>query len=187
MLVVPHLSPPMMIRLGSCGVAFAAPPEAALAVGGVALAGTRAHRLVGGVHAGPPANSRPANFCSSATSSPKRPRIVSKRSSGSFGFGAGGFSGSWTTFSTIQRIDSGRRSKLRSKERKPGSLISFSMNWYLSPCLALDFSHSRSNCSEVKLSSTPAKANALRIVSSRSVCSSSWVMISICSRSKSSR
>ena len=94
-----------------------------------------------------------------------------------------GFSGSCTIFSTIQRIRSGRRSKLRSKERKPGSLISFSMSWYLSLSLALDFSHSRSNCSEVKASSTPAKANALRIVSSRSVCSSSWVMISICERS----
>ena len=52
MLVVPHLSPPMMIRLGSCGVAFAAAAEAALAVGRVALAGTRAHRLVGGVGGG---------------------------------------------------------------------------------------------------------------------------------------
>ena len=52
MLVVPHLSPPMMIRFGSCGVAFAAPPEAALAVGRVALAGARAHRLVGGVAGG---------------------------------------------------------------------------------------------------------------------------------------
>ena len=49
MLVVPHLRPPMMIRFGSSRVAFAAAPEAALAVGGVALAGARAHRLVGGV------------------------------------------------------------------------------------------------------------------------------------------
>ena len=49
MLVVPHLSPPMMIRLGSSRVALAAAPEAALAVGRVALAGARAHRLVGGV------------------------------------------------------------------------------------------------------------------------------------------
>ena len=52
MLVVPHLRPPMMIRFGICGVAFAAPPPAALAVGRVALAGARAHRLVGGVGGG---------------------------------------------------------------------------------------------------------------------------------------
>ena len=52
MLVVPHLSPPMMIRFGSSRVAFAAAAQAALAVGGVALAGTRAHRLVGGVAGG---------------------------------------------------------------------------------------------------------------------------------------
>ena len=62
--------------------------------------------------------------------------------------GAGGASGSWTTFSTIQRRRSGKRSKLRSKERKPGSLISLSMNWYLSDSFAVDFSHSRENCSE---------------------------------------
>jgi hypothetical protein len=107
--------------------------------------------------------------------------------SGISGFGAGGASGSCTIFSTIQRIRSGRRSKFRSKERKPGSLISFSMNWYFSVSLAEERSHSRLNCSEWKASSTPAKPKALRIVPSRSVCSSSWAMTSIWERSKRSR
>ena len=52
MLVVPHLRPPTMIRLGTSRVAFAAAAEAALAIGRVALASTGAHRLVGGIGGG---------------------------------------------------------------------------------------------------------------------------------------
>ena len=39
-------------QVGQLGVALAAAPEAAAAVAGEALAGTRAHRLVGGIAGG---------------------------------------------------------------------------------------------------------------------------------------
>ena len=49
MLVVPHFSPPTMIRLGSSAWRLRRRRKRLLAVGGVALARARAHRLVGGV------------------------------------------------------------------------------------------------------------------------------------------
>ena len=49
MLVVPHFSPPMMIRLGSSAWRLRRRRKRLLRSAGVALAGALAHRLVGGV------------------------------------------------------------------------------------------------------------------------------------------
>ena len=56
--------------------------------------------------------------------------------------------------------DSGRRSKLRSRARRPGSRTARSMSRKRPPAFAPPVSHSRSNCSEVKAGSTPRNSNS---------------------------
>ena len=61
---------------------------------------------------------------------------VARRASDICGFAAAPPPGSWTIRSTIQRSDSGRRSKLRSSARRPGSRTARSMSRKPPPLLA---------------------------------------------------
>ena len=76
-----------------------------------------------------PAVSATRDPSSSPTSGRKRSAsIAAQTSAGSSGFAAGPEPGSWTTLSTAQRSDSGRRSKLRSSARRPGRRTARSMS-----------------------------------------------------------